>query len=55
MSKSQVTQVLYTAIKSLITAGVKICFISISFILKTCGVVFTKVSEAIDRIILKNS
>lgn len=55
MSKSKIHGVFYTALKGLISAALKLFAIILSWTLKLCGMILTKLSEAIERVLLKNS
>jgi hypothetical protein len=55
MSKSQISNIFYGALKSLFSGIIKITVIAIGFILKIAGLILTKTSEAIEKAILQKN
>lgn len=55
MSQNNISTIFATALKELVKAILKITIIAISWVIKICGMVMTKLGEGIDKVIIKKS
>jgi hypothetical protein len=55
MSNNNISAIFASALKQLIKSAFKILIIAISWGIKICGMVMTKVGEGLDKVIIKKS
>jgi hypothetical protein len=55
MSNNNISAIFASALKQLIKSAFKILIIAISWGIKICGMVMTKVGEGLDKVIVKKS
>lgn len=55
MNRSTTGNMLFSAVKGLIIAILKLCVIIFAWILKMIGILCTKLGEAIEKMLLKHS